>query len=109
MLFIILTSITIINQVNSQVKIINNTNFSLKNINIYSTSFKSLNPKDSTDFKKFNYQEYSNNSFIQLKSRDTLFFISISPPEQNKKITLSIDSLNFKNRIIYYSEKLTEI
>ena len=85
-----------------EISIINNTKFTIEELNVYSQKFKSLKPKDTTTYKSFVFDGLSNNSIINLKAVNKQFILYIPPPKY-AKYTIIFDSLNIKNRVIYYS------
>lgn len=80
----------------------NNTEFIINNLNVYSQKFKKLNTNDFTDYKKLMYDELTHNSTISLMVNKNQFIIYMTQPIKEKS-TVSIDSLDVKNRIIYYT------
>ncbi len=85
-----------------EINIINNTTFTIDDLNVYSQKFKSLKPKDTTIYKSFVFDELTNNSMINLKADNKQLILYIPPPKY-AKYTIVLDSLNIKNRVIYYS------
>lgn len=86
----------------TEIRIINNTKFCLEELNVYSQKFKNLRLKDSTNYKSFIFDELTHNSIISLKAEDKYFALYIIQPKFEKN-TIFLDSLDIKNRIIYYS------
>lgn len=76
--------------------------FTIEELNVYSQKFKLLKPKDTTATKSFVFDELTNNSIINLKAESKQLILYIPPPKY-AKYTIILDSLNIKNRVIYYS------
>lgn len=79
----------------------NNTNYIITDLNVYSQKFKNLKPNDSTCYKKIVFNELTHNSIINLTVEKKQFIIYITKPNKERS-TISIDSLDVENRIIYY-------
>lgn len=90
------------NQYIIEFKIKNNTEFIINDLNVYSQKFKKLKSKESTCYRKINFDELTHNSTISLTVKEKQFIIYTNQPIKGKSM-LSIDSLDVENRIIYYT------
>jgi hypothetical protein len=90
---------TLDNKTLIEVKIKNNTNYTLENILLFDSKYSNISPYNYSQYKKVNID----NGILYLDVNKEQFVMYIKNNLiDGKNYTYSVDSLNFKNRLIYY-------
>lgn len=88
-----------------KIRTVNNSDYALTRVSMFSTEFGDLKPKDSTEYKPFEFDPLSDDSLIYCIYKGIHYARYIPVPNKGAgHYTYSIDSL--KNRIIYVSMRL---
>lgn len=90
------------NQYKIEFNVQNNTEFIINNLYVYSQELKKLNSKDSTSYREMNFDKLTHNLIISLIVKEKQFITYTTQPVKGRS-TVSIDSLDVENRIIYYT------
>lgn len=86
------------------IRIKNNTTYSIENILLFNTKFKSLKPNTTGKYLNITPETIKNNAIFSLDSNGKTFNMYISNVLIYNKYTYEIDSLNFKNRYIFFKK-----
>ncbi len=88
-----------------KISIYNNTQENITNIMLYGNKFKNLKPSEKSNFIIISQDYIKNNAIFTLDSQGKTFNMYIDNTLSKKSYTFQIDSLNIKNRFIYYNIK----
>lgn len=104
-LFIFFSSCKTIKKNDSvEVCLLNNSEYKITNILLYDTKYTSLLPNNkNVECNNISRDKILNNSLLQLISKNKNFAFYIDNDIRSDYRLYKIDSLNFKNRFIYFS------
>lgn len=88
-----------------KISIYNNTQENITNIMLYGNKFKNLKPSEISNYTLISIDNIKNNAIFTLDSQGKTFNMYIDNTPSKKSYTFQIDSLNIKNRYIYFKTK----
>ncbi|WP_133067223.1 hypothetical protein [Flagellimonas pacifica] len=88
-----------------RIRVINNSEHSLSRVSLFSMNFEDLNPKDTSQYKEFDYDPLKDDALIYcvVNKKNMGRYLEI-PNKEVLWMTYVIDSL--KNDIVYVSSKI---